>query len=84
MPAKCVSHEVDIISVSPNCERYLIECKYHNYPGIITKLKESLYTHARFLDLKENRLNKELLISNTKVSKEVIQYSKCVWQEVLS
>lgn len=80
---KCVKHEVDIIAYSnPTGKRYLVECKYHNSPGIYTGLKEALYTHARFLDLGE-LFNKEMLVCNTKVSDDVITYSKCIGQELL-
>lgn len=84
LDGKCVQHEVDIVVYSKHNEkRYMIECKYHNLPGIFTGLKESLYTHARFLDL-NGHFDKEMLVCNTKVSKEVIIYAACVGQEVLS
>jgi hypothetical protein len=87
---KCVEHEVDIVVVSiedRDSSRIMVECKYHNYRGAFTGLKESLYTHARFLDLRENnneKFDKEMLVSNTQISQDAIQYSSCVGQEVLS
>src|SRR3989344_1416765 len=49
---KCVKHEIDIVANSkPSNKRFMIECKYHNRRGSYTGLKESLYTHARFMDL---------------------------------
>ena len=80
---KCVKHEIDLV-VKSNLtnEKFLIECKYHNFPGIYTGLKESLYTHARFLDLSET-FNSEMLVCNTKVSDDVITYAKCVGQKLL-
>jgi hypothetical protein len=84
LDGKCVQHEVDIMAFSGgNNKRYMIECKYHNLPGIFTGLKESLYTHARFLDL-DAHFDKEMLVCNTRVSKEVITYAKCVDQDVIS
>ena len=81
---KCVKHELDIIIYFPESKKKLfVECKYHNSPGIFTGLKESLYTHARFLDLSD-KFNGEILVSNTKVSKEVITYATCIGQEVIS
>lgn len=80
---KCVKHEIDLIVKSNLAnERCMIECKYHNLPGIYTGLKESLYTHARFLDLSET-FDKEMLVCNTKVSDDVITYAKCVGQKLL-
>ena len=80
---KCVKHEIDLIVKSNlTSERYMIECKYHNFPGIYTGLKESLYTHARFLDLSES-FDNEMLACNTKVSDDVITYAKCIGQKLL-
>jgi hypothetical protein len=52
-------------------------------PGRYTGLKESLYTHARFLDLSD-KFDGEMLVCNTKVSSDVITYAKCVGQQILS
>lgn len=80
---KCVKHEIDLVAKSNlTNEKFLIECKYHNFPGIYTGLKESLYTHARFLDLSEV-FDSEMLVCNTKVSDDVITYAKCVGQKLL-
>jgi hypothetical protein len=80
---KCVMHEIDLILESDRDKRWLIECKYHNMPGRYTGLKESLYTHARFLDLSDE-FDAEMLVCNTKVSTEVKTYAKCVGQKILS
>ncbi len=61
----------------------MIECKFHRFPGIYTGIKESLYTHARFLDLK-GQFDKEMLVCNTKISGDSIDYGKCIGQEILS
>ena len=81
---RCVKHEIDISAYSmATRKRYLVECKYHNMSGIFTGIKESLYTHARFLDLATS-YDAEMLVTNTKVSTDVITYASCVGQEVLS
>lgn len=79
----CVSHEIDIIA-SKDDNNYMIECKYHNIPGIYTGLRESLYTYARFLDLQDGfkkglcrKFNQPWLVCNTKFSEDAIQYSIC-------
>lgn len=79
----CVTHEIDIVATSDNKNKYMIECKFHNSSGIYTGIKEALYTHARFLDLK-GRFDKEMLVCNTKMSIDAITYGKCVGQEILS
>lgn len=84
---KCVEHEIDVVAVNrESSEKYMVECKYHNTPGIRTGLKESLYTHARFLDLNEasRSFDREMLVTNTNVTDEVLQYSACVGQLILS
>jgi hypothetical protein len=84
---RCVMHEVDLSVTSGDGARIMVECKYHNSPGIFTGLKESMYTHARFLDIAEERsdlFQKEMLVSNTRASHEALRYAECVGQEVLS
>lgn len=73
----CVTHEIDIIATSDKVSKYMIECKFHNSSGIYTGIKEALYTHARFLDLK-GQFDKEMLVCNTKVSDDAIIYGKCL------
>lgn len=80
---KCVRHEIDIAAYSKaDNKKFMIECKYHNLPGIFTGIKESLYTHARFLDL-GSHFDAEMLVTNTKVSTDVITYASCIGQEIL-
>ncbi len=84
MQGHCVQHEVDLILESSQDDRkWLVECKYHNMPGRYTGLKESLYTHARFLDLSD-MVDREMLACNTKVSDEVVTYAGCIKQRILS
>lgn len=84
LAGKCVRHEIDLVVESAqDGKKWLVECKYHNMPGRYTGLKDSLYTHARFLDLVD-KVEKEMLVCNTKVSPEVVTYATCVGQEVLS
>lgn len=79
----CVTHEVDIVATSGDVSKYMIECKFHNFSGIYTGIKEALYTHARFLDLK-GQFDKEMLVCNTKVSDDAITYANCIGQKILS
>lgn len=82
---RCAKHEIDIIALYIEThEKYLIECKYHSIPDVFTGLKESLYTHARFLDLVDQGFDKEMLVSNTKLSYDAIKYAQCIGQETLS
>ncbi|MFH1229751.1 MAG: restriction endonuclease [Candidatus Aenigmatarchaeota archaeon] len=79
----CVSHEIDVVA-SKDGSNYMIECKYHNVPGIYTGLKESLYTYARLLDLKDNfksggqnDFSQAWLVCNTKFSEDAVKYASC-------
>jgi hypothetical protein len=78
----CAIHEIDLIALSDN-KKFMVECKYHSSHGIYTGLKESLYTHARFLDL-QPKFDEEILICNTKVSFHAKKYAKCVDQKIIS
>jgi hypothetical protein len=76
----CVTHEIDVVAEKQ--EISMIECKYHNSPGIYTGVKDVLYTYARFLDLKEGysegkceNFSNVWLASNTKFSRDVLTYA---------
>jgi len=82
----CTNQEVDIIVEEelPERKKYMVECKYHNSSGIYTGLKETLYTYARLLDLKEGyekgfceRMDGAWLVTNTKISTEAKKYGEC-------
>jgi hypothetical protein len=76
---RCVKHEIDVIAHKGKQTIYT-ECKFHNSPSTKNDLKVALYVKARYLDLienPENDLSEFWLISNTKFSKDAIQYSEC-------
>ena len=86
----CVIHEIDVVaSMLPKSEYgrarvYMIENKYHNVQGIHTGLKETLYTYARFLDLRDGfkmgkcqKFDQPWLACNTKFSSDAEQYARC-------
>ncbi len=79
---KCIVHEIDLIAFNRD-KKILVECKYHSKLGTYTGLKESMYTHARFLDTKRY-FDAEYLVCNTKVSNHAKKYAKCVNQQILS
>ena len=79
LAGRCVNHEVDVIATRRD-EVNFCECKFHNRSGIKNDLKVALYVKARGVDLKENPINNMTrfwLISNTKFSKDAIQFSEC-------
>src|SRR3989338_10273149 len=48
----CVTHEVDVLAQKYN-QHIMVECKFHNQPGIKSDVKISLYIHARFQDVEK-------------------------------
>lgn len=83
----CIEHEIDVIAEKPendNKKRFMIECKFHNSPGVYAGIKEILYTQARFEDLQEGikagkcqKFDQAWLVTNTKFSSEVVKYAGC-------
>ncbi|MCR4263241.1 MAG: restriction endonuclease [Candidatus Roizmanbacteria bacterium] len=77
IPGECVYHEVDVVAVKDG-KRSMIECKFHNHPGTKSKVQTILYTYARYMDVSmHNEFHDAWLVTNTKVTQEVIEYAKC-------
>ena len=88
LKGKCVTHEIDVIAKKENVTT-LIECKYHNDQGLKCNIKIPLYIQSRYLDVKENYKEKEKLgsgwvVTNTKFTKDAIQYGYCSGLYLLS
>lgn len=79
---KCVPHEIDLIGMKNN-QKFMIECKYHSNRGMYIGLKESLYTHARFLDLHPT-FSGEVIFCNTQASYNAKKYAECIGQQIFS
>jgi hypothetical protein len=76
---KCVEHEVDVVA-GKNNEQIGIEVKFHNNLGTRSDLKVALYVQARFEDLQYAGagFSEHWLITNTKFTKNAIDYGRCV------
>lgn len=83
---KCVQHEVDVVAEIEN-KKIMVECKYHNQPGIYCDVKIPLYIHARFKDIEaqwiqssndKNKLYEGCVVTNTRFSSDAILYGNCV------
>jgi hypothetical protein len=87
----CVEHELDVVAERNN-GTYLIECKYHNSPGIKSDVKTALYVYSRFLDIKKASGIKDSndskleawLVTNTKCTSDALKYSDCVGLKILA
>lgn len=79
-----IVYEIDIIAQEVGGKKFMIECKYHNKPGIVTKIRYAEKAYRTFLKLKKYKFDQPWLATNTKCSGEVIGYSKKVNLKITS
>lgn len=85
---KCVDHEIDVVAQKDGL-RYMVECKFHNLPGVRSDVKVALYTQARFEDVQQigidntKPFDQAWLVTNTKCTTEAIHYGNCVGMQVV-
>ncbi|HET6225835.1 MAG TPA: ATP cone domain-containing protein [Bacteroidia bacterium] len=88
---QCVTHEIDIIAEQES-NYFMIECKYHNQRGIFCDVKIPLYIQARFKDVEsqwiklpdhKNKFHQGWVVTNTRFSKDAIQYGNCAGLHLL-
>ena len=78
---RCAPHEVDVVA-EKNGKRIGVEAKFHNEPGGKTDIKDALYVHARYEDLKlaplaSARVDEGWLMTNTMFTRNAIRYAQC-------
>ncbi len=78
---RCAPHEVDVLAQKDG-RRVGIEAKFHNEPGGKTDIKDALYVHARYEDLKQaplasSRVDEGWLVTNTVFTRNAIRYARC-------
>lgn len=92
LQGKCVMHEVDVLAQKDE-NTYAIECKFHSDPKAVSNVKVPLYINSRFLDIqnhwnnnpeKASHLKQGWLVTNTRFSKDAIDYATCVGLHLLS
>ncbi|MBI2031078.1 MAG: restriction endonuclease [Candidatus Levybacteria bacterium] len=84
LSGRCVSHEIDIIATKDSTKT-MIECKFHNKPGIMSNIHVSLYTKSRFDDVKEKHgFSNAWLVTNTKITSDALNYAQCNDMKVVS
>ncbi len=90
LEGKCVKHEVDVFAINEN-EASVIECKYHNRPGLTTDVKIAMYVHSRVQDLKPvitaqypEKTYRGWLVTNTRCTSDAIQYAECTGLKIKS
>ncbi|MCZ4319085.1 restriction endonuclease [Aequorivita viscosa] len=92
LQGECVTHEVDVLAEKDG-NTYAVECKFHSDPKAVSNVKVPLYINSRFLDIqkrwnsdaaKTSHLKQGWLVTNTRFSKDAIDYSQCVGLQLLS
>lgn len=82
LKGRIIHHEVDI--VAEKGKKFMIECKYHNESGTLTRLHPAMYTYARFLDLERHKFDKAWLVTNTRCTLDARQYARGVGLKITS
>ena len=86
VPGVCVKHEVDVVATKSD-RHIMVECKFHNKPGLRSDVKISLYVQARFEDVEREwkkqsqhgeKFHEVWLVTNTKFTSDATDYAACV------
>lgn len=87
---QCTEHEIDVAAFKED-HCFIAEAKFHARPGIKSDLQVALYSYARLLDLKDQKIKgadcniQELwVITNTKFTSTAERYASCVGLKLLS
>jgi Holliday junction resolvase len=87
----CVNHEIDVVAEKGD-KHFMVECKFHNQPGIKSDVKIPLYIYARFLDVERKwktlaghgvKFHQGWLVTNTRFTNDAIQYGSCAGLHLL-
>ncbi len=87
----CAPHEIDIAAYRAD-HSFIGEAKFHARPGIKTDLQVAMYSYARLLDLRDQKICQDdicgikefWLITNTKFTTTAEKYAACVGITMLS
>lgn len=87
----CAPHEIDIAAYKKD-HSFIGEAKFHSRPGIKTDLQVAMYSYARLLDLRDQKVCQDdicgikefWLITNTKFTSTAEEYANCVGINMLS
>lgn len=92
MQGICVTHEIDVVA-EKNGEITIVECKFHGEEGRNCNVKVPLYIKSRYTDVKThwnnkkdstNILNVGWVVTNTRFTKDAIEYGNCAGLYLLS
>ena len=82
---ECITHEIDVLAEKDG-NVYTVECKFHTDPSAVNNVRIPLYINSRFIDVqkvwnnsgKTTHLKQGWLVTNTRFTKDAIDYAKCV------
>ncbi|HEY9169785.1 MAG TPA: restriction endonuclease [Lutibacter sp.] len=88
---ECITHEIDVLAEKDG-NVYTVECKFRSDPSSVSNVRIPLYINSRFLDVQKvwnnsgnkTHLKQGWLVTNTRFSKDAIDYAKCVDLTLLS
>ncbi|QFZ55719.1 ATPase [Oceanihabitans sp. IOP_32] len=89
---ECVTHEIDVLAEKDEFS-YAIECKFHSDARGASNVQVPLYINSRFLDVQKQwnadpnnktHLKQGWLVTNTRFTKDAINYGKCIGLTLLS
>jgi len=91
LAGKCAEHEIDIAAYKSD-HSFVGEAKFHARPGVKSDLQVALYSYARLMDLRGNKICQDdicgikefWLITNTKFTSAALDYGNCVGLKLLS
>lgn len=92
LQGECITHEVDVLAEKDG-NAYAVECKFHTDPRAVSNVKVPLYINSRFLDIqkrwnndpkKKSHLKQGWLVTNTRFSKDAVDYAGCVGLHLMS
>ena len=85
LKGECITHEIDVLAEKDG-NVYTVECKFHKNPSTVSNVRIPLYINSRFIDVqkvwnnsgKTTHLKQGWLVTNTRFTKDAIDYAKCV------
>jgi hypothetical protein len=89
---KCVNHEVDVVALKDN-QHFMVECKFHQQPGVKSDVKVALYVKARFDDVEaswkqrpghQTMFHQAWLVTNTKLTTDAISFGECAGMKMIA
>ncbi|MCF6294261.1 MAG: restriction endonuclease [Flavobacteriaceae bacterium] len=92
LQGQCVAHEIDVVAHKNN-HTTIIECKFHSEQGFNCNVKVPLYINSRYQDIKvfwdanskkETVLTQGWVVTNTRFTKDALQYGNCCGLYLLS